>query len=126
VTVLSDSALSDFQFTQQNKQVSINATGPKGMPSFCNFTIPKNLLTGPWTVKVDGENVTPTVAENDTYTFVYVPYTHTGTQVITVEGSGVIPEFQTGVFVSTILAATLIIALATRTQRGKRKTGKAF
>ena len=126
VTVLSDSALSDFQFTQQNMQVSINATGPKGMPSFCNFTIPKNLLTGPWAVKVDGESVTSTVVEDDTYTFVYVPYTHTSTQVITIEGSWVIPEFQTGVFVSAILTATLIIAIATTTQKSKRKTEKAF
>jgi outer membrane protein assembly factor BamB len=126
VTVLSDSALSDFQFSQPNMRVSINATGPKGMSSFCNFTIPKSLLEGPWTVDVDGESVTPTVAENDTYTFVYVPYTHTGTQVITIKGSSVIPEYQTVVFMSAILIATIVIALATRMNRSRSKTPKAF
>jgi outer membrane protein assembly factor BamB len=126
VTVLSDSALSDFQFTQPDMQVSINATGPKGMSSFCNFTIPKSLLEGPWTADVDGESVTPTVVVNDTHAFVYVPYTHTGTQVIRIKGSSVIPEFQTVVFMSAILIATIVIAFATRMNRSRPKAPKAF
>jgi outer membrane protein assembly factor BamB len=126
VTILSDSALSDFQFSQPDMQVSINATGPKGMSSFCNFTIPKNLLRGPWTVEADGTNVTPTMVEDDTYIYVYVPYTHTGTQIITVQGSWVVPEFQTVVFMSAILIATIVIALATRIDRSRPKTPKAF
>jgi outer membrane protein assembly factor BamB len=126
VTVLSDSALSGFQFIQQNMEVSINATGLIGMASFCNFTIPKSLLNGPWTAYVDGESVTPTILENDTYTFVYVPYTHTGTQVITIKGSSVVPEFQTGIFVSAIMIVTIVVALAIRMKGSRSKATKAF
>jgi outer membrane protein assembly factor BamB len=126
VTVSSDSALSDFQFVQQNMQLSINATGPTGMQSFCNLTIPKSLLTGPWVVKVDGKSVTPIVVENDTHSFVYVPYTHSSTQVVTIEGAWVVSEFPTGVFVPALLITTFVIALATRTQRPKRKKQNAF
>jgi outer membrane protein assembly factor BamB len=126
VTVLSNSALSDFQFSQPNMQVSISATGPKGMSSFCNFTIPKSLLDGPWTAYVDGGSVTPTVVENDTHTFVYVPYAHTGTQVITIKGSTVVPEFQTGIFASAIMIVTFVIALVIRMNRSRPKAPKAF
>lgn len=111
VTVLSNSSLSAFQFSQPSMQISIKVTGPEAMASFCNITVPKSLLKGPWTVKLDGSTVTHTVVENDTHTFLYFAFTHTSTDVITIEGSWVVPEFPTATLMCLLLVTTLFATL---------------
>jgi len=108
VTVLSNSSLSDFEFSQPSMQISFNVTGPKTMSSFCNVTIPKSLLRGDWTVEIDGSDIVPIIDSNATHTFLYFTYTHTSTHRVTIAGSWVIPEFPTVLFASLLLIATLL------------------
>jgi hypothetical protein len=114
VNVLSNSSLSGFQFSQPDRQISLNVTGPKAMTSFCNVTIPKSLLGGPWTVKLDGSSVTPTVVEDSTYTYLYLPFTQRSTDVVTIEGAWVVPEFPTASYMCLLLVTTLLAILFTK------------
>lgn len=121
VTVLSNSSLSDFAFSQPNKQISFKVVGPKAMQSYCNVTIPKNLLQGNWTVQIDDSDIVPTITENDTHTFIYISYTHASTHTITITGEWVIPEFPTATLISLLLIATTATTLLGKTLWSKRR-----
>ncbi len=121
VTVFSNSSLSNFGFNQSNMQVSFNVVGPKGMLSFCNVTIPKNLLRGDWTVMIDESDIVPTISENDTHTCIYISYTHTGTHNIIIKGSWVVPEFPITILISLLLIATTVASLLGKTLWPKKR-----
>ncbi|MBT0160806.1 PKD domain-containing protein [Candidatus Bathyarchaeota archaeon A05DMB-2] len=92
VTVVSNSTIDDFNFSQPLKQISFNVAGPDGTIGFCNVIIPKALLYGePWTVLIDGAPVLPTIflTENATHSFLYLTYTHS-THRIQIIGTWVI------------------------------------
>lgn len=123
VIVLSNSSLSSFEFSQPNMQISFNVTGPKTMPSFCNVTIPKILLKGPWTVEIDGSDTTPTISENDTHTCIYLPYTHANTHRVIITGSWIVPEFPTAIITSLLMIMTAIAALLGKMFLPKKRLG---
>ena len=123
VNVLSNSSLSNFEFSQPNKQISFNVTGPKAMSSFCNITIPKSLLAGPWTIEIDGSDIVPTISENDTHTFIYLPYTHTSTHRIAITGSWVVPEFPTAIITSLLMIMTAAATLLGKVLWPKKHQG---
>jgi len=80
----------------------------KTMTVYCNVTIPKNFMQGPWTVTVDGTPVTPTITEDTENTHLYFTTTYTttlATKNVTVQGGWIVPELQP-------LAALLLLALA--------------
>jgi len=103
VYTLSNSTVSDFNFSQPAKQISFNVTGDSGTPGFCNVTIPKTLLraneTQSWTVLLDGNSISYTKAESETHTYLYFTYTHS-THHAQIIGAEVIqsltPVFQRG------------------------------
>jgi len=109
VTILSDSSISNFEFNQPAAQISFNVVGPKGMNSFCNVTIPKSLMLGPWTVKIDGSDLSFTLDESGDVTVLSFAYKHASTHRIAIKASWVVPEFPT----SSLIAALLILALNT-------------
>jgi hypothetical protein len=77
VSVGSNATVSNFAFSQPDKEVSFNVTGEVATIGFCNVTVPKALLYGePWTVLIDGASVPPTITENATHTSLYFTYTH--------------------------------------------------
>jgi outer membrane protein assembly factor BamB len=123
VTVLSNSSLSDFEFSQPSKQISFNVTGPKAMSSFCNVTIPKSLLDGPWTVKIDGMDIVPNIDSNDTHTFLHLTYSHTSTHRVIITGLWVVPEFPTAMVTSLFLIATLLATLSGKILWSKKPRG---
>jgi parallel beta-helix repeat protein len=90
VIVVSNSTVTNFNFSQPDKQISFDVAGPDGTIGICNATIPKALLYGePWTVLIDGAPVPATITENATHTFLYFTYTHS-THTIQVIGTWVI------------------------------------
>jgi len=90
VPVESNSTVSNFAFSQPDKEISFYVTGDVDTIGFCNVTIPKALLYGePWTVLIDGASVSPTITENATHTFLYFTYTHS-THTIQIIGTWVI------------------------------------
>lgn len=80
VQVNSTSSLSNFNFSQAEKKISIDASGDLGTGAFCNITIPMNLLnsssSSAWTVNFDGDPWSYTATQNGTHYFIYLEYTH--------------------------------------------------
>jgi outer membrane protein assembly factor BamB len=121
VSIASNSSVSCFEFSQPDGQISFNVTGPRDMSSYCNVTIPKNLMTGPWTVQIDGTDVPSTVSEMGTITSIYIEYSHTSTHNITITASWVVTEFPIIVTAPLLLVSTLLAALIARTCGSQRQ-----
>jgi len=110
VSVESNSTVSNFAFNQPNKEISFYVTGPDGTIGFSNVTIPKQLLYGgPWSVLIDGISVTPTIAENETYSILYFTYIHS-THKVQIIGTHVIapPPPPLSVSISPLSASILV------------------
>jgi hypothetical protein len=62
ISVESNATISSFTFEQIVKTLRFNVTGPAGRTGYCNVTIPRELLSGTFTVFIDGApiNYTPT------------------------------------------------------------------
>lgn len=124
VTTYCNSTVASFAFTQPEKRISFNVTGPADAFSFCNVTIPKVLLnasSGNWTVLLNGENVTEfLIGENSTHTSIYLIIS-LSTCNVTVVGTDVIPEFPMGllflVFAFVTLIGTFLAKSRNRTYR---------
>jgi hypothetical protein len=102
----SNSTIYDFNFSKEKKAISFTVEGDAGTVGFCNITVPKSLLSGPYTIKIDNETILngyrpPT---NGTHEFIYITYNHSK-HTIEVIGTTVIPEFPT----HAILTLTLIL-----------------
>ena len=82
VSVESNSTISNFTFNQPNKEISFNVSGPNDTIGFCNVTIPKQLLDGPWTVLIDAQlPLYFMLTENETHSFLYFTHTHSTHEV---------------------------------------------
>jgi parallel beta-helix repeat protein len=112
VTTYCNSTVASFIFTQPEKQISFNVTGPSGAVSFCNITIPKVLLnasSGNWTVSLNDENLTEfLVGENATHTYIYFMISLNSTCKVTIVGTDVIPEFPIRLLFPIFIIVTLI------------------
>jgi len=118
-TMISNSSISSFNFTQAEMEISFNVTGPAGKAGYCNVTIPKDMLQGsPWTVLLNGTDWTTlcTITENDTHTFIHIPYTHS-TNTIQIRGTWVIPEFPPAMILPLLMIATTVSAILFRRRR---------
>jgi hypothetical protein len=91
VSVESNSTVTDFAFSQPDKEISFDVTGSADIIGFCNVTIPKALLYGPWVVLIDGASVLPMMTENATHGCLYFTYTHS-THAIQIIGTWVIGQ----------------------------------
>jgi len=92
VTTLSHTPLSNFNFSQQEMQISFDLADPHPYPAaYCTVMIPNNLLTGnPWTITIDGMPIIPDViTENATHTMLYFTYIHS-THKVQIIGTWVI------------------------------------
>jgi hypothetical protein len=114
VTIESNSTISDFVFTQAEKEIRFNIAGPSGTYGFCNVTIPKQLLGGPFTVIFDGQSISEVFSmENDTHTSIYFKYLQSEHKVKII-GATVIPEFPILIFLPLFVVVTLIAFLIRR------------
>lgn len=119
VTMMSNSTVSNFNFNESLKQISLNVTGPTGKAGYCNVTIPKDLLQGsPWTVLLNGTDWTTlcTITENDTHTFIYIPHTYS-TNTIQIRGTWVVPEFPSATILPLLMIATTLSVILRRRRR---------
>lgn len=110
VTMMSNSTISDFDFSESQMYISFNVTGPAGKAGYCNVTIPNDLLQGnPWKVWVNTTDCTSlcSITGNDTHEFICVPYT-CSTNIIKIEGTSVIPEFTSALVLSLFMILTML------------------
>jgi len=125
VTMISNSTISDFNFSEPLEQISFNVTGPTGKTGYCNVTIPKGLLRGePWTIRLNGTDWTTScsITENGTHTFIYILYT-CSTNTIQIKGTWVIPEFPYILILPLFMVFSIIVAiLSKKTHRKSSQT----
>jgi len=110
VTMISNSTISNFNFSEPLKQISFNVTGPTDKAGYCNVTIPQELLQGnPWKVWVNTTDCTSlcSITGNNTHKFIYVPYT-CSTNIIKIEGTSAIPEFTSALILSLFMILTML------------------
>jgi hypothetical protein len=93
-----NSIITDFSFSQPNKQIGFNVAGESGTTGSCTVTIPDDLLWGEFSVYMDGnplaKDVDYTQTHNGTHYVFVISYVHT-THLIEVRGTEVVPEFPT-------------------------------
>jgi len=121
VDMISNSTISDFYFSQQNKLVGLNVTGPNNTTGFCRVSIPKTLLWAEpkenWTILLNNQNITSLcrTTEDQNQTYIYVPYNHT-VHTLQIIGTHAIPEFPNPLILP-ILIATTLVAITIRKKR---------
>lgn len=116
VTLLSNSTVSLFRFTQSEKKITFTVRGPPDTRGYCNITIPKNLLqNNPWKILLNTTNITPQsiITENQTHTTIHFTYNHSAYNMQII-GTWVIPEFPPYNALILTLTFTLITALLKR------------
>jgi len=125
VYTITNSTISNFKFSQSDKMISFNVTGPSGTIGFCNVTIPKNLMWGEFTVLVNGESpIELILSSNATHNSFYFTFEfqHSKVQIIATE---VAPEFPIWTSMLLILIV-LTVAIAIYKRRLLRKQLSSF
>jgi hypothetical protein len=102
-----------FNFSKEEMKISYNVTGSNLTMGFCNVTIPKKLLGGPWTIKVGVDIMVPEKNEDDNYTYLYFKYSHS-IHRIEIIGNWVIPEFPSLIILPLLMIATLLTIMVYR------------
>ncbi len=122
VQTVSNSTVSDFNFSTIHRMISFNVTGPNGAIGFSRVSIPKELLYSPdpinWEVKVNNTQVPFRVLEeiDGDYTYVYFTYTD-GAQQVQIIGTEVISEFPLFFILPLFMIVTLLATILTRRKR---------
>ncbi|MCW4053063.1 MAG: PQQ-like beta-propeller repeat protein, partial [Candidatus Bathyarchaeota archaeon] len=96
------------------KKISYTLEGIPGTIGMSNITIPNQMLSGPYTVTVDGglplNSASP--IDNGTHTSLYFNYFQS-IHTVEITGSTVIPEFSSAIILPLLVILTLIAALLT-------------
>ena len=118
ITVVTNSTIptQTFNFSQREKKISFNVTGPSGTTGFCNITIPRTLLDctniDEWIIFANGTDISGNCHKNRDadYTYICIPYTHSAQQ-IQVKGTWIVPEFPSVIILPLFMAATLLAVI---------------
>lgn len=117
VETFSNSTVADLTFNQAMKRIRFNVTGNTGTESFCNITVPTELLSGDFTVFMDNlqleESLDYIFSSNNTHNTLGISYEHSS-HVIEVFGTSVIPEFMGQLFLPFAILATLLTLALTK------------
>jgi parallel beta-helix repeat protein len=120
VSVVSNSTVSAFNFVQASKIVGFNVNGPANTTGYFNVSMPTALLSGPWRVLLDGTDMASeaVISENQTYTSIYLNYSHSIHSVQLV-GTYAVPEYPTATSPPLIMLITLalVVFVAVRRKR---------
>jgi hypothetical protein len=112
VTIVSNSTITDFNFSQTQKRISFNLTEPLNSSGFCYVIIPTQLLDGVFTITVGQDTYIveePPVWQQDSNLF---NFTYTSPSQVKITGTTVVPEFGAGGRIS-LLTLTLFCTAIT-------------
>jgi parallel beta-helix repeat protein len=119
VDTVSNSTITNLSFNQPAKTLTFNVTGPSGTMGFCRVAIPLSLMSGVWTVTVNGAPVSYSTATDANYTYIYFTYHHS-TETVQIISTSVIPEFQPSMLLPLFMIITLIGAIILKRKRKVR------
>jgi hypothetical protein len=134
VTFVSNSTIQDSHnvvFSETDKSLSFNATGPAGTTGFCNVTIPLELLWlanvgDTWMVKVNGTEISGfEVSDNGTHTTIgLIIYSHNA--LIEIVGTGAYAEFPTSLVAPLLLVITLFVVIFGKMLCSQKRKGQVI
>jgi hypothetical protein len=105
-----------------DKKFLFKVAGPSNTTGYFNITIPTILLEGnPWTVKLNGTDVTQqvTISKNQTHASVYLAYEHSSRDIQLI-GTSVIPEYQLPCILALMILLTAMFAFILKTGSKRR------
>ena len=91
--------------------ISFNISGPKGTVGYCEVSIPKDLMQGPFQVSIDSsEPFKPETQSNATHTILYFTYNHS-VHTVTIISTGVCTApFQWAWVITVIVVMVIVVA----------------
>jgi parallel beta-helix repeat protein len=107
---VSNSSIANVSFDPTAKTLSFNLTRTNGTTGFCRVAIPLSLMSGNWTVKVNGTQLSPPILNITTYgnyTYIYFTYHH-NTEPVQITSTSAISESQS--FMPLLMVITLLIS----------------
>jgi len=122
VTTWCNSTVAGFSFSQPNKHLSFNVTGPANSTGVCNVTVPLSLMWGYFSILIDNVPQAYAIYQNATHTSIYFTVLFQCTRRVRVLSTGVVPENPLLALISVFVAlsAVLICLKRTHAQRHKR------
>jgi len=91
IVTFSNSSVDAFNFNYSRREINFNVSGLLGTTGFCNVTIPKGLLHGPFTILVDSVPISTFIqTSNSTHNSLFFTYVHS-THVIRIISDNVPP-----------------------------------
>lgn len=115
VDIVSESNITNFSFNPTAKTLSFNVTGRSGAMGFCRVAIPLSLMScanlEDWIVTVNGTMpIERSITTDANCTYIYFTYHHS-TELIHVQSTNAVPEFQSQIILILIVIATLLAAV---------------
>jgi hypothetical protein len=120
VDTVSNSTITDLSFKETLKTLTFNVTGANGTMGFCRVTIPLSLMSGEWTVTVNGKSISYSATTYGNYTYIYFTYHHS-TETIQITSTTAIQEFQPSMLLPLLMIITLLIATVSKRKRSVKK-----
>jgi len=126
VKVSCNSTLSNFSFNQTEKMISFQLMGIPETVGYCNVSFPKDLLGGPFTIRVNGSPPDTFGETSNGETSLHFTFNFGSTCNVEMIGTTVIPEFQS-IVLPLLMALTLFaIILQKMKQNLKRRARGAI
>jgi len=116
VTATCNSTVAAFSFSQPNKQLSFNVTGPANSTATCNVTVPLSFMWGYFSVLIYNVPQAYAIYQNTTHTSIYFQIPFDSTSQIRILSTGIVPEYT-----STILILFLLLTAFSLTAVKRRK-----
>jgi hypothetical protein len=109
----SNSTLSALAFNSTSKEISFTVSGPSGTTGYTRFLISKELMENftDFVVYLDGQPVEFTATSEGNFQSLYFEYTHSTHQVTIKPPDYHVPEFQSWIAVSLLMAVTSFAVL---------------
>jgi len=81
IPTVSNSTILELNYNESDGKISLISTGPSGYSSFCNITIPKELLNGTFVILVNGQAAYYEKIENATHYTLCFNFTHSTVEI---------------------------------------------
>ena len=103
------SEISNFAFDKSAKTISFEVSGPDLTIGYCNLTIPKTLMTPPFVISVNEQQIEFNISENSMFYFVYFIYSHSS-KTIQITSQTLLGDFEPPTIISLTDAEELLTA----------------
>jgi parallel beta-helix repeat protein len=120
VNTVSNSTITNLSFNATLKTLTFNVTGTNGTTGFCRVAIPLSLMSGEWTVTVNGTSISYSTTTYGNYTYVYFTYHHS-TETVKITSTTAIPEFQPFMLLPLLMMIALLTATVSKRKRNLKK-----